>query len=121
VIVGAALLQRCEFEVATLRLLGNRPDMPKWVLPLLILIGLYVLSVGPMVTYFSRTSGKVTMVPSWLRSYGGPYLWLYAQAPEPVQNISDGYFRWCKGMLAKAQEDAGKTPDQPRPPLLLGP
>jgi hypothetical protein len=96
--------------------------MPKWVLPLLILIGLYVLSVGPLVTYFSKSTGGKKMVPNWVRNYGEPYLWLYGRSPEPIQNISDGYFHWCEGMLLKSEEgiDTMKEQAAPRPPLPFG-
>lgn len=96
--------------------------MPKWVLPLLVLLGLYLLSVGPLVTYTSRENGRGTMVPAWVRSYGSPYLWLYEQSPKELRNISDGYFRWCAGMLTKAEKEAELMKDgvTPRPPPLFG-
>ena len=96
--------------------------MPRWFLPIVILISLYVLSVGPLVTYFSKHSKGATMVPTWLRSYGSPYLWVYGQSPKPVQEISDGYFRWCKDMLAKSAEEAELMKKQgvPQGPLPMG-
>ena len=97
--------------------------MPKWVLPLLILIGLYVLSVGPLVTYFSREHAGSKMVPAWLRTYGGPYLWVYSRSPQPMQDISDGYFKWCEGLIARSEEQVDMMKKQAAPPgpLPLGP
>lgn len=103
--------------------------MPRWVLPVLILIGLYVLSVNPLVAYFSRGSGGQIMVPTWLRSYGSPYLWAYENSPKPLQNISDSYFQWCRGYLAQAEEDikdmgrssSGGIPLKPPPILPIAP
>ena len=103
--------------------LGHLRGMPKWVLPLLILIGLYVVSVGPLVTYFSKENDGSKMVPAWLRKYGEPYLWLYNQSPEPVQKISDGYFHWCENLMAKSEEQIDIMKDQAAPhgPLPVGP
>jgi hypothetical protein len=92
--------------------------MPRWVLPLLILLGLYVLSVNPFVAYFSRGSGASLMVPTWLRTYGAAYLWAYDNSPKQVQNLSDGYLRWCVGHLAKSEQEIEKMKGPGPPPLL---
>lgn len=97
--------------------------MSKWVLLLLVLIGLYALSMGPLVGHYSHKSGKKVMVPTWLRNYGGPYLWAYANSPKPVQELSDSYFRWCKDKLAKSegQLENLKTQGAPnKPPPIFG-
>ena len=97
--------------------------MSKWVLLLLVLLGLYVLSMGPLVGHYSHKSGKTVMVPPWLRSYGGPYLWAYANAPKPVQELSDSYFRWCKDKLANSEKqiESLKTKGAPnQPPPIFG-
>ena len=101
--------------------------MPRWVLPLLILIGLYVLSVGPMVAHYSRETGGQMMVPSWLRSYGTPYRWAYNNSPQPLKDISDGYFEWCKGMREQVPSGSNlltpqqAAPLQPPPILPIAP
>jgi hypothetical protein len=92
--------------------------MPKWVLPVLVLLGLYILSVNPLVAYFSRGTGKNLMVPTWLRTYGGAYLWAYDSSPKQLQEISDAYLRWCSRFLAESQEKVEKMTDPGPPPLL---
>jgi hypothetical protein len=100
------------------RVLRHLDHMPRWVLPVLVLLGLYILSVNPLVAYFSRGSGGELMVPTWLRSYGSLYLWAYDSSPKQVQDVSDAYLRLCKSWLDRSQDEIENIKGPGPPPLL---